>query len=302
MEIKDLEYIRAVCECKSITRASRQLYLTPQGLSKIIKNVENELNTTLFIRTPSGMELTESGKYLYEQLPELLDSYAAMASEIRCIEQSQNHEIDLLSAYGILRLVTPECLEAFREEYPHITLNYREYPDREVDRLFRQGQGNVAFNVGNNRCAYAESDIMDRFEIKLLVNRSHPFCGRESVTVEDLKGQKLYLESTEFNIHHLIVEECRSHGFDPDIVFQTSGFGLCHKMVQKNHGISVTMDFMFDDMYKTNLVTIPFADGPFYWETCILKREGSVPNPDVELFCAYVKNWMQAIHRNEIQR
>lgn len=37
MNIKDLEYYKVVCDQKSITRAAHILYLTPQGLSKIMK-------------------------------------------------------------------------------------------------------------------------------------------------------------------------------------------------------------------------------------------------------------------------
>ena len=114
MNIKDLEYFRIVCQQKSITKAAHLLYMTPQGLSRIMKNVENELDAVLFVRTGAGIQLTESGNYLYERLPALLDSYQGICSEIRCIEQRKNHEIDLLSAYGILLLVTPECLEDFR--------------------------------------------------------------------------------------------------------------------------------------------------------------------------------------------
>ena len=143
MNIKELEYFKTVCQHKSITKAAHALYMTPQGLSKIIKNIESEMGASLLNRTGTGISLTEAGAYLYARLPEFLNSYHSICSEIRCIEQRQNHEIDLLSAYGILRLVTPECLVDFKKKYPHIKFNYREYPDRQVERLFQEGEGNV---------------------------------------------------------------------------------------------------------------------------------------------------------------
>src|SRR5699024_4660212 len=110
----------------------------------------------------------------------------------------ENHEIDLLSAYGILRLVTPECLADFRKKHPDIILNYREFPDRQVERRFVQGEGNVAFTVGNSSLRYINATFMEKFEIKLLVNKKHPLAGREKVSIEDLKGERLYIESPEF--------------------------------------------------------------------------------------------------------
>ena len=61
--------------------------MTPQGLSKIIKNIENELEATLLNRTSSGITLTKSGEYLYEHLEDFLVPYHHICSEIRCIEQ-----------------------------------------------------------------------------------------------------------------------------------------------------------------------------------------------------------------------
>ena len=71
-------------------------------------------------RTASGISLTRSGEYLYEHLTDFLGPYRMVCSEIRCMEQQEKHEIDLLSAYGILRLVTPECIWDFKEKYPQI--------------------------------------------------------------------------------------------------------------------------------------------------------------------------------------
>lgn len=302
MNIKDLEYFKIVCQQKSITKAANYLYMTPQGLSRIMKNVENELGAVLFIRTGAGIRLTESGKYLYEKLPDFLDQYQEICGEIRCIEQRKNHEIDLLSAYGILRLVTPECLEDFRGKYPRIQLHYREYPDRQVERFFQEGEGNVAFLVGKGALSRVKRTFMERYEIKLLVNKHHPLAAEKSVSIEQIKGERLYIESGEFHIHQLIMEKCREAGFQPDIVFETSGFSLCHKMVQQNKGISVTVDFIFEDMKQEELVMIPFREGPFYWETYMLTREGEAPNPDVLLFHSHVMEWMKAIGEGRIRR
>jgi len=302
MELKNLEAFKAVCEHKSITKAAKSLYMSPQGLSKVIKNVEAELGTTLFNRTGTGITLTASGQYLFSRLPEFLHTYQKICNEIRCIDQKEHHEIDLLSAYGILRLVTPECLAAFSAKYPHIHLHYREYPDRQVERLFLNGEGNVAFTVGNDALRHVTAAFMERFEIKLLVYEGHPLSKKQAVSIKDLEGQPLYIESSEFNIHRLIMDKCEHAGFKPHILFQTSGFSLCHKMVQKKKGISVTVDFIFDDMGGNGLVMLPFEDGPYYWETYMLSRNGEEPTPEISLFCDFVVDWIGRIKRGEIER
>lgn len=303
MTIQELEYFKIICREKSITKAARQLYITPQGLSKTLKNLESELQTTLLNRNTSGVTLTETGQYLCDHLDTLLTDYYALRHGIREITQRQNHEIDLLSAYGILRLVTPDCITAFREKYPHISVHYREYPDKQVERLFAAQEGNVAFTIGPADFSPWIATPLEQFEVCLLVNRSHPLSRKTSVTIQDLKDEPIYLESSEFQIHHMFSEKCRLAGFTPHIVFETSGFSLCHKMVRANKGVSLSLGFMFDDMSGDDtMVLIPFSDGSYPWETYMLTREKPAPDSDLKLFRDHILEWMNEIKSGKRSR
>lgn len=67
MDTKHLEYFRIVYEEKSIHAAAKKLFISPQGLGKIIQNLEGEFKTPLFTRTKNGVFPTESGTLFYEQ-------------------------------------------------------------------------------------------------------------------------------------------------------------------------------------------------------------------------------------------
>ncbi len=199
MNFRDLTIYQTVVREKSITKASRLLYMTPQGVSKVIKNLEGELNCTLLVRTLNGMELTESGRCFEEYVTESVERFQLMKNKLLHIEQKN-------------------------------------------------------------------------------------------------------IESSEFQIHHLIKEKCRQAGFEPNIVFATSGFSLCHKMVKANKGISVTVDFIFEDMKMDGLVKIPFSDGEYEWKVCMLTRKDEMVGQAVELFQRHVKDWIRQIQNGSITR
>ena len=149
----------------------------------------------------------------------------------------------------------------------------------------------MAFTIGSSDLPGVQETLLESFEIKLLVNRRHPLSRKETVTIRDLEGEPLYLESSEFYIHHLIRNRCLEAGFTPNIVFETSGFSLCHKMVRENRGISVVVDFVFDDMGNDEMCLIPFSDGRIPLEHLHADPEGhgcrrghpAVPEPYSEL-------------------
>ena len=302
MDIQDLTYFTVICRHQSVAKAARALYITPQGLRKIVRNLEAELGVALLDHGGGGFSLTEAGTLLSQRLPDFLHEYRHLCNDLRCVAQRETHEIHLLSAYGILRLVTPDCLTAFARQYPHIQLRYREFPDRQVEQRFLDGEGDVAFTVGNHALKHVDALQMEKFEIKLMVHRDHPLSRKTAADIRDLAAAPLYIESAEFNIHHDMLRRCAAAGVHPQIAFESSGFSLCQKMVAQNKGISVIVDFISDDMRDSRVVLLPFSDGPYYWETYLLTRRGERPNPDVAVFRDFVMDWMGKIKRGEIVR
>ena len=290
MDIKDVKVFHTIAKEERIANASRILYMTPQGISKIVKNLEAEMGCRLFTRNKSGMQLTESGRRFLEYADKDIEDYYQVKKDILHIEQRQRKVVDLLSAYGIIRMVTPDCITEFCKQYPDIEFHYREYPDLQVERLFAENEGNVAFSIGEFDEELYHIVPLETFPIKLLVNEQDPLSERKSVTIEDLKGRPLYIESSQFAIHHLI------------IAFKSSGFSLCHKMVKENKGISVTVDFVFDDMKEQGLKLIPFSDGVYEWKACMITRKEEAENEAVQCFRKFIQEWIEKIKQGEIIR
>src|SRR5262245_50354310 len=64
MELNHLQTFIVVAEEGNVTRAAERLFMTPSSVSAHIKALEDELNITLFVRKPQGMEITEHGSIL----------------------------------------------------------------------------------------------------------------------------------------------------------------------------------------------------------------------------------------------
>ena len=62
MTVKQLEYVLAVAQCGSLSRAAARLYVAQPTLSEMIQNLERELGFSIFARSRSGMTLTADGE------------------------------------------------------------------------------------------------------------------------------------------------------------------------------------------------------------------------------------------------
>lgn len=292
MTIKELEEFRMICQRGSLARASKELFMSPQGLSRVLKNLENELECTLLDRVASGIELTESGKKLYEYAETVLGGYDRLRKEIEMIRVSAEGSVDLLVAYDVLRLLTPGCILDFQEKYPGVAFSYVEYPDRVVERMLLGKEGNVAISIGPFAGECFEVKSLKKCRLGMLVYEEHPLAGKSEVSIQDLEGERIYLENSGFKLNEFIQSKCWNRGFEPDIVFETNGFDLCYKMCRMKKGISVTVDFVHEDMNTDGLYMIPFTEDDMVWEVGLLTLKDREIEPSVEKFYRHVEKYL----------
>lgn len=73
MDLKQIEYIIAISEEHSITRAGEKLFITQSALNQQLQKLEKELGTPLFIRTRSDWQLTPAGQIYVDSAKEILN-------------------------------------------------------------------------------------------------------------------------------------------------------------------------------------------------------------------------------------
>ncbi len=121
MDTRDLCYFRLVYEERSINKAAGQLFITPQGLSRIIGKLEGELQCKLFVRTANGTQPTQAGDYLYTQSQELLYQMESLKQKMRQLS-SEQISLRIGFACGSLNVLHLEKLLQVTDLYPQLQL------------------------------------------------------------------------------------------------------------------------------------------------------------------------------------
>ena len=99
MDLKDMRQFLAVAEERNFTRAAERLHMAQPPLSRQIKALEDEMGAPLFLRTPAGVELTEAGQALLDEVPNLLHLAQRAAERTRRAAQGLTGQLDV-GIYG----------------------------------------------------------------------------------------------------------------------------------------------------------------------------------------------------------
>jgi len=122
MEFYHLRSFVVVAQTGNLTLAAKQLFTTPPAISAHIKALEEELQTTLFIRSSKGMKLTDKGDLLLAKAQNTLDA----AVELVNVASTSQHEI--MGAFRLalnqspLQLKITPLIENMQENIPGVNL------------------------------------------------------------------------------------------------------------------------------------------------------------------------------------
>lgn len=123
MELRQLEYFCRIAESGSIHEAARRLNMSQPPLSYQLKQLEQELHTTLLVRTSKGVELTEAGQMLYRRANSLLEYARSTSREVS--EAGKKRVLRL----GITSTTVPTILpdiSRFVHQYPDVNFEVRD--------------------------------------------------------------------------------------------------------------------------------------------------------------------------------
>lgn len=289
MTIKDLSYFLQVCHSGSINGAARSLYISAQGLSRILKNLEDELGYPIFERTKSGVTPTEDGRILEKYAREILRQADAMGAEIRRRHDAQRGLVRLAAAYGLISLIGPASVLAFRRENQDLRLEIAEYTDQRAAEAvwYRQADwGLVNLPVDEGR--FHAEDLTD-IPLYLLTNRDGPLGELNTVEIAQLRGQPIAIQNKEFNLHQLILRKCRQARFEPDIVFETNGICMCNQLCLQNETVSIVPAHVLRNLRTDQTRLIPFTDPEMRLRCALIRRADTPATPEMDRLLAFLK-------------
>ena len=123
MELRHIRYFKAVAEEKSFTKAAEQLAIAQPPLSRQIQDLEAELGTTLFLRTPHKVSLTEEGELFLQYANQILDLVNRSEEDVRERKEGLQGTLYIASVEGCGPRLFAEWIAGFGQKHPHVQYN-----------------------------------------------------------------------------------------------------------------------------------------------------------------------------------
>lgn len=304
MNFRELEYMIALAEEKSINLAAERLFITPSALTQQLLKIESELGTSLFIRSRGNWQPTEAGEIYLDAARRILfieeDAYREIQDRIRSKRYSITIGVPPERGTDIFSAIYPK----FRKEYPEITVHLRELNVKVQQLQIAAGQIDIGFlSLAESQRTQDEYIFLRQEEILLAVPPNYPDALLQSlpsdnaspyriVPLERLKNEPFAMMNTSSTLRTVQEDLFRQHGLHPNVSFETARFRTIFEMISYGLCCSLVCSHFVHLFAEGKAKIFSLPEHPT-WDQVVSYRKGKYLSTAEKYFISLLKDYNQ---------
>lgn len=209
MELRHLRYFVAVARDENVSRAALRLHVSQPGLSRQIRDLEDEIGFLLFERSAKSLRLTAAGRTFLSEAEAVLTRADDAIKAARAVAQAEHEELHI--GYAPMPTVSflPQALRAFRKKLPGLRVRLHDLVPEEMLVRLHAGTLDLAFATRPTKAMLRDCHFeeLTRDKMRLAVAPGHPLSTRRSVELKEVLQEALAVYTRkEFPEYHAYLD------------------------------------------------------------------------------------------------
>jgi DNA-binding transcriptional LysR family regulator len=238
MQLGQIEGFVGVAQRQKLGRAASELYITQPALTARIQRLEEELGVPLFLRTPTGMRLTDPGRAFLPYASRALDALEEGRRVVAELARGGAGHLSVGAAPAVSTYVLPPVLKRFMQANPNVRLTVRTGHSEAILGMVLAEEVEVGV-VRALRHPGIQAVPLYEERLVLVVDELHPFASEDRIAVDRLSDEKLILFDRASSYHDLTAAFLRESGVVPRAVMELDNIEATKKMVQQGLGVAL---------------------------------------------------------------
>lgn len=193
IDINKIETFLRAAENSSLSEAAKQLHVSQPTASHQIKMLEQDLKVTLFVRTSTGLQLTEAGRLLLPWARRLLHDTNDLKDMMNSLQNDIVGELRIACSTTAGKYILPQMAARFSLRYPGIKVKILACgPEHAAVKLLDdEAHLSVVSSENNDHSLEAQEFFQDK--ITLIVPSNHVWVKRNKIMPDEILDEKIIL-------------------------------------------------------------------------------------------------------------
>jgi LysR family cys regulon transcriptional activator len=278
MNFQQLKIIReTVRQGFNLTQVAKVLFTSQPGVSRNIKELEEELGIEIFVRRGKRLlGLTEPGKELVFAVDQIL----ANAHNLKKIaEQFSNKEVGQLSiatTHTQARYALPGLIKWFKTDYPKVHLALQQGSPSEIASLLISGDADIGIATENlKNIPELVTFPFYSWNHAIVVRKDHPLTQEKKLTLETIADYPIITYHEGYTGRAAIDKTFDDAKLVTDIVLSAIDADVIKTYVELDMGVGIIASMAYSAEKDRELALLP-ADHLFFKSTTVAAvRRGS---------------------------
>lgn len=229
----------------NISKASAQLFITQQGLSRQVQALEKELNVALFERSKSGMIPTPICEQLYPHFQKMYDEYATVLETIDAAGKEEKKSLSIAFAYGLSNCINTDFIFDYQKEHTEINMKIEEWSQSICIQKLLKGELQLAFLVTPIDQKLFRSFSLAEDYMFAAIHKNHPLAAEDTpFDFSRLDGEKIITGAPENALREMFDYFCEVTNISPRIIVSSSYSLNFVNAMTENAGIATVTSAM----------------------------------------------------------
>jgi LysR family cys regulon transcriptional activator len=259
MNFQQLRSVReAVRRGFNLTEVARVLHTSQPGVSRQIRELEEELGIDLFVRAGKRLTaLTEVGRLVVPIVENMLNDADNLRRAGEEFSQQSTGRLSIAATHSQARYALPGAVKDFRKRYPKVSLNIHQGSPEQVAGMLLSGEA----DIGVATEALTQYDALIalpcyRWTHSVIVPPGHELLDGRPLTLERLAEHPLITYNAGFTGRLHIDAAFAKVGIEPDLVLTAMDADVVKTYVELELGVGIVASIAFDDERDINLRAI----------------------------------------------
>ncbi|WP_314062302.1 LysR family transcriptional regulator [uncultured Vagococcus sp.] len=284
MNIKQLEYFITIVESNyNLSKASKILHVSQPGLTKFIKDFEEEEGVKLFVHSKGRLvDLSTIGKEFYQNALKVTENYRKLMRDLRLKKSELTGKVKVGIPPVILTVLFRQAIPKFIIENPDIELEIVEAGASELQKMLLLREIDIAFLIDTISIPNIQHKKVLEDEIAIVINKHHRLAEKKSfLTYEDLAEERLVILNDTFMLHHQIIKGFALNNVTPNIFFQSGSWDLLVSICE-NLDMVTLLPAPIIDYYAGDELVCRYLEPKFTWTVRICRLDHSYHNAIID--------------------
>lgn len=237
-----LRYFLAVAEELHFGRAAQRVHIEQSPLSRQIKQLEEQLGVTLFLRASHRVELTDAGRALVPEAQAILEANERAKQAVRKAQEGVVGLLSVCHTHLAIYTALPKVIAEYRRRYPQVAVTLR-------DNLLTPYQINLLqerrIDIGVVRPPVRQHGIamltLSQDELVVVLPQDHPLASARAVRMQDLREEPFvcFERTLDSALQTLILRAAQDSGYQPRIAQEVSDIPTMLSLVAAGIGVAL---------------------------------------------------------------